>query len=83
MKLIKRNKQAGHLIINETEIEVLEGYGMKCKRCKRELVGKEKYLCRSCSMEFKDKGKKVLATVGSIAGIVITVAAGGKATKRK
>lgn len=38
----------------------------KCKHCGKELIGKEKLFCRSCSIDLKAKGKKALATVGSV-----------------
>jgi len=55
----------------------------KCKRCKKDLIGKEKLFCRSCSMDLKANGKKVLAGVGTLAGVVIAVATGSKIEIKK
>ena len=54
----------------------------KCKHCGSELIGKEKFLCLGCSKDLKVKGKKALATVGSVAsvagGIVLAIVTKGK-----
>ena len=40
-----------------------------CKGCGKELIGKERVYCKNCSLENKDKVKRVLGVAGGIAGI--------------
>ena len=59
-----------------------EDKSKKCKHCGSELIGKEKFLCLGCSKDLKAKGKKALATAGSVVGvvggIVLTIVTKGK-----
>lgn len=40
---------------------------MKCKVCGKELIGKEKFFCKSCWSKGKDTSKKVLIRAGGLA----------------
>jgi hypothetical protein len=44
----------------------------KYPKCNKQLVGKEKFMCKSCSDKIKDGAKKAGAVVG---GLALTAAA--------
>ena len=44
---------------------------MKCKACGKELIGKEKFFCKSCWSKGTDKGKKGGMGVLAAASLVL------------
>lgn len=48
---------------------------MNCKLCGKELIGKEKFFCKSCWTKGADKVKKGVVAVGSVALAVAAVVA--------
>ena len=46
---------------------------MKCKICNGDLIGKEKFFCKSCWTGIKDTGGKVLSIIGGTAALAFVV----------
>lgn len=44
---------------------------MKCKVCGKELIGKEKFFCKSCWSKGTDKVKKGAIGVAGVVGLVL------------
>ena len=50
----------------------------KFPKCNKQLVGKEKIMCKSCRDKIKDGAKKTVAVVGSLAIAVVAIVAKSK-----
>jgi len=50
----------------------------KYPKCNKQLVGKEKFICKSCSDKIKDGAKKAGAVVGGLAITAVAIAAKSK-----
>lgn len=46
---------------------------MKCKACSKELIGKEKLFCKSCSSKGKDAVKKCVMVIGGLALFALAI----------
>ena len=50
----------------------------KYPKCNKQLVGREKFICKSCSDKIKDGAKKAGAVVGGIVITAVTIVINSK-----